>query len=224
MSRSIGSFMSCVAFVCVLTLGAPSVFADGGVIVPIPVGDTLQETPLRPIPGKMTFEEYEDMHRNVFQGMLYGGLPGGWHFYAGEDKTGWILVGTVAAGIGMIIAGATSMEESEEWEDTDFSTTDVGAQRYERIPTSRTQIGDEVTIEYELKPLERKVEDNGAGALIGLGVVAVIGSYAYDFLHGISVIESKRRRVRYKYGQGLNAGVTVDPRTGEPRLSMGLRF
>ena len=208
-----------------LLIAWPSaVLADPGVIVPVPIGDTLGETPLHPVPSKMTFEEYEDMHRNVFQGMLYGGIPGGWHFYAGEERTGWILVGTVAAEIGMIIAGASMAEETGEWAASDFQTTDIGNQRYERVPTGSTRVGDEITTQFELRPLSKEFEDNGHGALIGLGVATLLGSYIYDFLHGITVIEQKRQRVRYKYGQGMNAGVTLDPRTGDPRVSVGLRF
>ncbi|MBD90768.1 MAG: hypothetical protein CL940_10550 [Deltaproteobacteria bacterium] len=224
MFRSTRTLASFVAFLSLLIAWAPSVSADPAVIVPVPIGDTLRETPLHPVPSKMSFEEYEDMNRNVFQGMLYGGIPGGWHFYAGEERTGWILVGTVAAGIGMIIAGASMAEETGEWADSDFQTTDIGDQRYERVPTGSTRVGDEVTTQFELRPLSKEFEDNGHGALIGLGVATLLGSYVYDFLHGITVIERKRQRVRYKYGQGMNAGVTLDPRTGDPRVSVGLRF
>jgi hypothetical protein len=224
MFRSALTIQSTLLVTILLFVWAPGSLADVGVIVPVPIGDTLQETPLHPVPGKMSFEEYEDMHRNVFQGMLYGGLPGGWHFYAGEDQTGWILVGTIAAGIGMIITGASMAKETGEWADSDYETTEIGDQRFARVPTGSSRVGDEITTSFDLRPLEKKYEDNGSGALLGLGIMAIVGSYAYDFLHGISVIESKRQRVRYKYGQGLNAGVMFDPRTGEPRVSMKLSF
>lgn len=202
----------------------PGVHADGAILVPIPIGDTLGEKPLSPLSSEMTFEEYQDMHRNIFQGFLYSGIPGGWHFYAGEEKTGWILAGTVVAGIGLIIAGASMAEETGEWASSDYQTTDIGDQRYARMPTSSSRIGDEQTINFELRPLEKEYKENGSGALIGLGLAALVGSYAYDFFHGIHIMETKRQRVRFKYGKKMNAGVTFDPRTGEPRLSMKLSF
>jgi hypothetical protein len=202
----------------------PGAHADGAVIVPVPIGDVLGESPLNPVSSGMTFEEYQDMHRNLFQGFLYSGIPGGWHFYAGEEKTGWILAGTVVAGIGMIIAGASMAEETGEWASSDYETTELAGQRYARIPTTSSLVGDELTTHFELRPLDKKYKENGSGALIGLGVLALVGSYAYDFLHGVSVIQTKRQRVRFKYGKGMQAGVVIDPRTGEPRVSMKLSF
>lgn len=218
---SIRSTLLVLAFLVVWTPGAS---AEGPVLVPVPMGDVLSEQPLSPVPGKMTFEEYEDMHRGLFQGFLYSGIPGGWHFYAGERKTGWILAGTVVAGIGMVIAGASLSKETDEWSESEFETMDIGEQRYEKVPTGASLVGDELTTNFQLRALERRREDNGAGALVGLGVAAIVGSYLYDALHGVSVIESKRRRVRYKYGQDLSAGVSIDPRSGEPKLSMKLSF
>ena len=205
-------------------LWAPVAHSEPPVIVPVPVSGPLQEAPVHPLSEKMTFEEYEDMNRTLFQGFLYSGIPGGWHFYAGERKTGWILAGTVAAGLGLVIAGASMIEETEDWEESDYGTVDISGQRFERIPVGRTRTGDDVQIEYKLRELNRKREDNGGGALVGLGAAAILGAYIYDFFGGIDVIESKRRKVRYKYGQDLRASVALDPRTGQPRLSMRLSF
>ena len=115
-------------------------------------------------------------------------------------------------------------EETDEWSASDYETTDIAGQRYEQIPTHGTLVGGELTTHFQLRALEKKHENGGGGILVGLGAAAILGSYIYDFLDGVSVIESKRRRVRYKYGRELNAGVTVDPRSGEPRLSMKLSF
>ena len=224
MTRFAPTHQALIVTALLLFMWTPSALADGPTIVPVPLGEVLNEMPLTAVPGQMTFEEYEDMHRGLFQGFLYSGIPGGWHFYAGEEKTGWILAGTVVAGIGMIIAGASLHEETDEWSDSDYETIDVAGQRYEQIPKSSRLVGDDLTTNFELRALEKKYEDNGGGLLIGLGAAAIVGSYLYDFLGGVSVIESKRRRVRYKYGKDMNAGVTFDPRTGQPRLSMQLSF
>ena len=210
------------ALLCVMW--TPGAHADGAILVPIPIGGALGEKPLDPLSSEMTFEEYQDMNRNIFQGFLYSGIPGGWHFYAGEEKTGWIVAGTVAAGISLIIAGASMAEETGEWASSDFETLDIGDQRYARVPTTSSRVGTERTTNFELRPLEKEYKNDDGGALIGLGIAALVGSYAYDFLHGIHMIETKRQRVRYKYGQKMKAGVSFDPRTGDPRLSMKLSF
>jgi hypothetical protein len=183
------------------------------------------ETPLHPIPATMTFEEYEDMNRGLLKAMPYFIFPGGIHFYANEDTTGWVLAGTVTAGIVMIIAGAGMMEEGEDFRESDFETVDHGDKRFAKMPKRREEgpTGGVTTV-YELQEVEKEPKAGGGGALIGIGAVAIVGSYIYDIFHGMRTIEEKRNRVRFKYGVQMNAGVTLDPRNGEPRLTMDLRF
>ena len=59
---------------------------------------------------------------------------------------------------------------------------------------------------------------------MGLGVAAIVGSYMYDIFHGMRTIEEKRNRVRFKYGDQFKTSLAIDPTTGQPRLTMNLRF
>ena len=88
--------------------------------------------------------------------------------------------------------------------------------RYEKIPVSL----EGETPKYRLRELRR---DGGAGgALVALGVITIAGSVIYDFLHGIQVIETKRDRVRFKYGQRLKLQAGV--RTGTPSVALSYAF
>jgi hypothetical protein len=40
--------------------------------------------------------------------------------------------------------------------------------------------------------------------MIGLGVATIVGVYFWDILQGVSLIEEKRNRARYKIAQMLN--------------------
>ena len=76
------------------------------------------------------------------------------------------------------------------------------------------------TPKYRLRELQR---DGGAGGpLVALGVIAIAGSMIYDFLHGIQVIETKRDRVRFKYGKRLK--LQAGARTGTPSVALSYAF
>ncbi len=55
-----------------------------------------------------------------------------------------------------------------------------------------------------------------------LTVALLIGDIAYDFIHGVRVIERKRDRVRYKYGQTLS--LELEPTFNLNNRSVGLKF
>ena len=217
--RSLQVWMTVVSL---LALSAPSALAQGPSVAQV-VTEPLADAPLLPLPSSMSFEEYEDMNRGLLKAMPYGLFPGGIHFYAKEDTTGWILGGTVALGVVLVIAGASMMEEGQEWQETPHETVDLGDQRFARVPKSQELSLSGTTTHYTLERLEKE-QVGGGGALLGLGVAAIVGSYIYDIFHGMRVIEEKRNRVRFKYGQQLQTSMGIDPTTGEPRVTMRLRF
>ncbi len=169
-------------------------------------GDILNEAPLTPIPTEMTFKEYQDMNRRLTVGLALAAIPvpGMIHFYAGEQRTGMIILGTAAAGVGSILLGIASLDE-DDFPDSDFNLLilhpddEDKERRYEKIPVEVT--GMDTT--YKLREIFRE-HKGGGGALIILGAALIIGDIAFDFIHGIKTIEMKRDRVRYKYGQQLD--------------------
>ena len=185
-------------------------------------GDVLNEAPLIPIPQDMTYEEYQDMNRRISTGLMRSAIPvpGMMHFYAGEPTTGKWLLATGLAGVASIIAGAALWEEGE-FAETDFDVLVINGgkdkeRRYEKIPVSL----EGETPKYRLREIQR---DGGVGGpLVALGVITIAGSMIYDFLHGIEVIETKRDRVRFKYGKQfkLQAGA----RTGTPSVALSYAF
>ena len=185
-------------------------------------GDVLNETPLIPIPQDMTYEEYRDMNRRISTGLMRSAIPvpGMMHFYAGEPTTGKWLLATGLAGVASIIAGAALWEEGE-FAETDFDVLVINAgkdkeRRYEKIPVSL----EGETPKYRLHELQR---DGGVGGpLVALGVITIAGSMIYDFLHGIEVIETKRDRVRFKYGKRLK--LQAGARTGTPSVALSYAF
>ena len=185
-------------------------------------GDVLNETPLIPIPQDMTYEEYQDMNRRISTGLMRSAIPvpGMMHFYAGEPTTGKWLLATGLAGVASIIAGAALWEEGE-FAETDFDVLVINAgkdkeRRYEKIPVSL----EGETPKYRLHELQR---DGGVGGpLVALGVITIAGSMIYDFLHGIEVIETKRDRVRFKYGKRLK--LQAGARTGTPSVALSYAF
>ena len=74
--------------------------------------------------------------------------------------------------------------------------------RYQKIPIGET--GGE--IDYKYVELGKKY--SGASFLIPLGIGVLIGDYLYDYIHGIRTIESKRDKVRFKYGKKLDFSFT----------------
>ena len=169
-------------------------------------GDILQEIPIHPLPMEMTYEEYKDLNRKLNIGLMLTAIPipGMLHSYAGEKETAKKLRYIGVAGLALIIAGASSFEESDDWESSKYSTVDINDLWYEQIPTSQIDNGDGTsTIDYKLIPL-RKKQENKLGILFGIGVGVLVGNYIYDYIHGIEMIETKRDKVRFKYGKQLD--------------------
>ena len=185
-------------------------------------GDVLNEAPLIPIPQDMTYEEYQDMNRRISTGLMRSAIPvpGMMHFCAGEPTTGKWLLATGLAGVASIIAGAALWEEGE-FAETDFDVLVINGgkdkeRRYEKIPVSL----EGETPKYRLREIQR---DGGVGGpLVALGVITIAGSMIYDFLHGIEVIETKRDRVRFKYGKRLK--LQAGARTGTPSVALSYAF
>ena len=170
--------------------------------------DILSETPINPIPKEMTFDEYQDMNRRLNVGLLLAAIPipGTIHHYAGEQKIAkkirWVAAGSILA----IIGGAMSMKE-DGWKESPYQISIVNEGndneiRYEMVPVGQT--GTE--IEYKYVELGKKY--SGASFLIPLGICVLIGDYLYDYIHGIRTIESKRDKVRFKYGKKLDFSFT----------------
>jgi len=187
-------------------------------------GDILNEAPLTPVPMEMTFEEYQDMNRRLTVGLALAAIPipGMIHFYAGEKKTGLIILGTAAAGLGSILVGAASLDDGD-FPESDFNLLILNPgdkekeRQYEKIPLKVT--GMDTT--YKLREIFKE-QKGGSGALIILGAALILGDIAYDFIHGIRTIENKRDRVRYKYGQQL--GFTYSPTIDLNNDTVGFRL
>ena len=167
--------------------------------------DPLSETPLHPVPEEMTFEEYEDMNRRLSQALLWSSipLPGITHYYAGEKRMAKHLFYVGMGGLACIIGGSLSMSEST-WPDYDENIHIIhnegteNERRYERVPVSME--GD--IIHYNLKEIYKQNNGSGSG-LIALGFAVLVCDFIFDRLKGLHLIEKKRNKVRYKYGQQL---------------------
>jgi len=172
-------------------------------------GDILNEAPLMPIPSTMTFQEYQDMNRCLTVGLVLSAIPipGMIHFYAGEKKTGKRILGTAVLGAVSIFAGAATVKNG------DFITSDFDVlilnrgdkereRRFEKIPITVTN----TDTTYKLRELSRDPTSVGS-ALILLGAAVIVSDIIYDFVHGIRTIETKRDRVRFKYGKTLTFGL-----------------
>jgi hypothetical protein len=170
-------------------------------------GDPLNESPLSAVPKEMTFEEYRDMNRRLNVGLVVASvpIPGMIHFYAGEKKTGYIVLGTAAGALGLAVAGIAAGEGGDfPKSDFDLLVLNEGdkkrERRFEKIPV---QINGPDTV-YNLKELGR--EGTGVGmALLLTGIAVFIGDIVFDFVHGVHVVEKKRDTVRFKYGRALHA-------------------
>ena len=170
--------------------------------------DVLNEINIHPIPEEMTFEEYTDMNRRLTVGLVLSAVPypGIIHSYAGESKKAKQIRWAVAGGFLSMIGGAALTKEVG-WADSKYQTTDINDIRYEMIPIEQEgELGEEgegnPIITYKLSELEKSYE--GGGGLIILGAGIIIASYLYDFIHGITIIEEKRDKVRFKYGKMKN--------------------
>ncbi len=191
-------------------------------------GDILNEAPLMAVPEGMTFDEYRDMNRRLTVGLALAAIPipGTIHFYADERKTGWLILGTAAGGLLSMAAGIGSMDEGD-FPDTDYGLLYLNRnadneKRYEKIPYE--VIGTDTT--FRLHEIRRNPEGAG-GLLVVLGLAVIVCDIAYDFIHGIKIIEEKRDRVRYKYGQQLSSlGLepSFQPQVGAVGLKLSYSF
>lgn len=207
-------FFSVSAIILAILMTSGSVVAQGG--------DVLNEVPLYAVPEGMTFEEYQDMNRRLTVGLVLSAIPvpGMIHFYAGEKKTGAVILGSAIVGLGSIIAGA-AMAEDGDFPDSDFEILVFNEgdkdreRRFEQIPFEQI---DGVTT-YRFKEIHR--EPDGAGiALIAAGAAILFADIVYDFVHGVKTIEHKRNQVRFKYGRSLDIGMI--PKLDFRKQSVGL--
>jgi len=175
-------------------------------------GDFLGETSVYGVPEGMTYEEYRDANRRVTIGTMLASfpVPGMMHFYAGEGTTGWWLVGVSAVGLGSLIGGIATVG-GDEYPDSDYETVDIGEKRYEKIPVEE----EGGVIKYQLREMYKELEPAGLGLIVA-GSALLVGEVLYDWIHGIKVIEEKRDRVRYKYGQKIKLGLS-------PKLDLNKR-
>jgi hypothetical protein len=192
-------------------------------------GDILNEAPLMPLPIDMTYEEYRDMNRRLTVGLVMSAIPvpGMIHFYAGEKRTGWRILGTATLGVVTMISGAMVMDEGD-FPKSDFELMILNPddekreRRFEKIPVEMT--GADTT--YHLNELFRKPGSGTGVAMMLLGGAIIVVDIAYDLVHGIKVIEEKRDRVRFKYGKTLSLSMTpeLDFRRQAATLHLALRF
>tara|TARA_A100001011_G_C14316437_1_gene848204 strand:+ start:175 stop:831 length:657 start_codon:yes stop_codon:yes gene_type:complete len=189
--------------------------------------DPLSETPLFPIPSEMTFDEYQDMNRRLSQAFLWSSIPipGITHHYAGEKKMAKRLFYIGMGGVACVIGGSLSMDETTwpEYNENIHIIHNQGTddeRRYERIPV--TMEGD--IIHYQLKEIHK--QGSKGGGLIALGIAIIVGDFIYDRLKGFQLIEEKRNKVRYKYGQQIK--FTYKPNfyysDGQDEIGMKLNF
>ena len=167
-------------------------------------GDLLTENPINPIPQEMTFDEYQDMNRRISMGLLLSAIPipGTIHQYSGELETAKKLRWAAIGGITSILIGLSTSKD-DEWHQSPYNiyVLNEGQNneiRYEMIPTG--SIGEVITYDY----IRLNKTPNKASGLVILGMGILIADYIYDYAHGIQVIETKRDKVRYKYGKKLD--------------------
>ena len=184
-----------LCILAILSLGCPPSHAQQPSVEP------LLEVPLHRIPADVTYEVYQDANRRVGLAIFYGLVPGGVHAYANESTTGWVLSGTAVAGLVAMISGLTMTEETEQKNDK-YETVDIGSRTFYRVPVEVS--GDNTTFRLDEVSKTEKTLTGGGAALLGLGITALVGSYIYDFYHGIKLIESKRDKARYRIGQALS--------------------
>ena len=128
-------------------------------------------------------------------------------------------------GVACVIGGSLSMDEPTwpEYNENIHIIHNQGTddeRRYERIPV--TMEGD--IIHYQLKEIHK--QGSRGGGLIALGIAIIVGDFIYDRLKGFQLIEEKRNKVRYKYGQQIK--FTYKPNfyysDGQSELGIKLNF
>ena len=192
----------------------------------INIADPLSETPLYPIPKEMSFEEYQDMNRRMSQALLWSSIPipGITHYYAGDIKKAKKLFYIGLGGFVCITVGALSLENAEWPENKDnYFIQNMGQENerwFEKIPTSVhiSESGEEL-IHYNLKEIQKESTGRG-GFLMLTGIAIILGDLVYDRIVGLRLIEQKRDKVRFKYGQNLN--LSFHPRISPIRSGIGL--
>ena len=190
------------------------------------IADPLSETPLYPIPKEMSFEEYQDMNRRMSQALLWSSIPipGITHYYAGDIKKAKKLFYIGLGGLVFITAGALSLADAEWPKNKDnYFIQNMGQENerwFEKIPTSVhiSESGEEL-IHYNLKEIQKESAGRG-GFLMLTGIAIILGDLVYDRIVGLRLIEQKRDKVRFKYGQNLN--LSFHPRISPTRSGIGL--
>ena len=213
--------------IIITTILLSVIFSQGKMQTNLFGTDLLNENPIYPIPGEMTFEEYQDMNRRLGVGLLLAAIPipGTIHNYAGEEKIAkkirWVAAGSVLS----VIMGAISTKEGD-WEGSPYqiSILNEGEEnelRYKMIPIG--SVGTD--IEYKYVELY-KTRTSGATFLIPLGISVLIADYLYDYIHGIKTIENKRDKVRFKYGKKLDFSFepTYDINTSMAGVNFSYKF
>ena len=192
----------------------------------INIADPLSETPLYLIPKEMSFEEYQDMNRRMSQALLWSSIPipGITHYYAGDVKKAKKLFYIGLGGFVCITVGALSLEDAEWPENKDnYFIQNMGQDNerwFEKIPTSVhiSESGEEL-IHYNLKEIQKESDGRG-GFLMLTGIAIILGDLVYDRIVGLRLIEQKRDKVRFKYGQNLN--LSLHPRISPIKNGIGL--
>ena len=196
------------------------------------IADPLTETPLYPIPKEMSFEEYQDMNRRMSQALLWSSIPipGITHYYAGDIKKAKKLFYIGLGGFVCITVGALSLENAEWPENKDnYFIQNMGQENerwFEKIPTSVhiSESGEEL-IHYNLKEIQKESAGRG-GFLMLTGIAIILGDLVYDRIVGLRLIEQKRDKVRFKYGQNLNLSLhpSISPIKNGIGLSLKFNF
>ena len=192
------------------------------------IADPLTETPLYPIPKEMSFEEYQDMNRRMSQALLWSSIPipGITHYYAGDIKKAKKLFYIGLGGFVCITVGALSLENAEWPENKDnYFIQNMGQENerwFEKIPTSVhiSESGEEL-IHYNLKEIQKESAGRG-GFLMLSGIAIILGDLVYDRIVGLRLIEQKRDKVRFKYGQNLD--FSFHPRISPMKNGIGLNL
>ena len=208
-----------------LILAFSIVFSQEGLYQNLLSKNFLDETPIYPLPKEMTFEEYQDMNRNVNMALLLSAIPipGSIHSYAGEKKIAnrirWIAAGSILT----TITGLAFMGEEQGWQKSNFETKTFNEgleneSRYEMIPTGE----ENGHTSYKYRRLEKEYSGGALSFLAPLGIGVLLCDYLYDFLYGIKTIERKRAAVRFKYGKELD--FSFNPTYNYLNKSTGLNF
>ncbi len=191
-------------FLCILLFAHIASFAQSSNLNP------LAETPLHAIPLEMTFEEYKDMNRRFSQAIFWSSIPipGITHYYAGEKKKAKTLFYIGLGGLATMVGGLFTIEEAK-WPEYNpdihiiHNRGDENEKRYEKIPIGME--GD--VIQYKLNEINKQSDSGGGLFFLGVAILAV--DFIYDRFKGLILVEKKRDKVRYKYGQQI--GFTYKP-------------